>query len=70
MCYREVYKEKSMGPSTEPCGTPVGQDKIEDRELPIWMTECDLRDMNGITKVQCHGCQMRIGFYLGEWNDL
>ena len=32
----EVYKEKSMGPSTEPCGTPVGRDEIEDRELPIW----------------------------------
>ena len=32
----EVYKEKSVGPSTEPCGTQIGRDEIEDRELPIW----------------------------------
>ena len=33
----EVYIDKSRGPSTEPCGTPVGQDEIKDRELHIWM---------------------------------
>ena len=59
-----------MGPSTEPCGTLVGQDEIEDRELPIWTNkECDLRDKNGTTKVQCHGCQLRNGVYLGGWSD-
>ena len=28
----EVYREESRGPSTEPCGTSVGQGKIGDRE--------------------------------------
>ena len=31
----ETYREKRIGPSTDPCGLPVGEGKMGDLEFPM-----------------------------------